>query len=99
MLESPPDLLLGVDPELPRSDHSVALEPGAVLLLYSDGLIERRGASLDESLAWLVGLVEGQGGADPDQLADRLLAAAGDALEDDVALLVLRVGEDASTTP
>lgn len=92
VLEAPPDLLLGLDPGLPRADHEVELAAGSVLVLYSDGLVERRGTAIDESLAWLTGVLDGQVGLDHEQLADRVLAAAGDDLEDDVALLVLRVG-------
>ena len=45
-----PDLLLGLDSGAPRSEGSVELEPGATLLLYTDGLVERRGEHLDEGL-------------------------------------------------
>ena len=35
-------VVLGVAPERPRVDCEVELEPGATLLLYTDGLVERR---------------------------------------------------------
>jgi serine phosphatase RsbU (regulator of sigma subunit) len=38
---------LGVAPDRKRSSRIVAFPPGAVLVLYTDGLIERRGESLD----------------------------------------------------
>ncbi len=91
LLEGPPDLLLGLEAGTERSDHTVVLEPGSTLVLYTDGLVERRGASLDDGLAWLVGAVTGTH-LDSEALCDRLLDAVRGAAEDDVALLVLRVG-------
>src|SRR4051794_20550987 len=42
------DLMLGVDPDVLRTEHVVALEPGATIVLYTDGLVERRGSTLDQ---------------------------------------------------
>ena len=36
-------LLMGVDPGTHRRLHRTRLAPGALLLLYTDGLVERRG--------------------------------------------------------
>ena len=41
------DLLLGVDPEARRRESVVTLDRGSTVLLYTDGLIERRDADLD----------------------------------------------------
>jgi serine phosphatase RsbU (regulator of sigma subunit)/integral membrane sensor domain MASE1/anti-sigma regulatory factor (Ser/Thr protein kinase) len=66
------------------------LAPGSTLLLYTDGLIERRGASLGDGLRRLLE-VAGSGPKDLDALCDALLASlVGDELQDDVALLALR---------
>ena len=91
LLDVPPDLLLGLDPGLPRVDHEVALGTGATLVLYTDGLVERRGVPIQQSLDWLVEVAAGRHDLDAEQLADHLLSSAGPALEDDVALLVLRL--------
>ena len=58
VLERPADLLLGVDPTRPRADHEHELPPGSTVLLYTDGLIERRGVPLDDGVRWLCGLVQ-----------------------------------------
>ncbi len=44
------DLLLGVDPDLRRHESTVDVERGSTLLLYTDGLVERRGESLQVGL-------------------------------------------------
>ena len=66
--------------------------PGETLLLYTDGLVERRHETLDDGLARLStvasGLVEQTTDRMSDELIDRL--TRGSALADDVALLVVR---------
>jgi serine phosphatase RsbU (regulator of sigma subunit) len=90
LLERDPDLLLGLDPGAERSDHTQLLEPGATLLFYTDGLVERRGALLDEGTAWLVDAVEAWARLPLEELCDRLLAELAGSVEDDVALLAVR---------
>jgi serine phosphatase RsbU (regulator of sigma subunit)/anti-sigma regulatory factor (Ser/Thr protein kinase) len=67
-----------------------ALPEGATLVLYTDGLIERRGESLDEGFARLAEAVRA-GPAEPDALCDHLVdVMIGDAERaDDVALIVI----------
>ena len=86
------DLLLGIDPHSPRVESRVTLDRGATVLLYTDGLVERRGQSLDVGLGRLrEALVE---------LADLPLAELCDALlerllpptrDDDVAMVAVRL--------
>ena len=67
------------------------LAPGSTLLLYTDGLVERRDVALDERLDELTRAAsEGQGGLE--ELCDRVLQGVLGAGEpdDDVALLVVR---------
>ncbi|MGX5654899.1 SpoIIE family protein phosphatase, partial [Geodermatophilus nigrescens] len=47
LLESGGGLLLGVRPGAVRGDAVEVLPPGSVLVLYTDGLVERRDADLD----------------------------------------------------
>ena len=65
---------------------------GATLVVYTDGLIERRDAEIATSVDELVVRVRDAGPLDPDPLADRLLAArpSAGAVQDDVALVVAR---------
>ena len=86
------DLLLSVTPERPRRDHAQALEPGATVVLYADGLAERRGSSLDDGTELLRTTATrlARAGLTLDQLCDTLLAELGGAFDDDVALLAVR---------
>nr|WP_246406631.1 SpoIIE family protein phosphatase [Modestobacter versicolor] len=90
VLEHEPDLLLGLDPSASRADHVAELRAGATVLLYTDGLVERRGSSLDAGLAWLVAEVGRVGRLPLEEVCDRLLGALEGAVEDDVALLAVR---------
>jgi len=89
-LETEPDLLIGLAAGIPRTDHSVVLEPGATLLVFTDGLVERRDSSLTEGLEWLAAAVRELRHLSPGALCDELLARVGAGSEDDVALLALR---------
>jgi PAS domain S-box-containing protein len=90
LLEHAPDLLLGYAPGTARTDHSHDLGAGDSVLLYTDGLVERRGADLDDGLTWLLSAVAGRAHLTPAELADSLLAEVQGFAEDDIALLLLR---------
>jgi serine phosphatase RsbU (regulator of sigma subunit) len=70
---------------------ATTLQPGTTLVMYTDGLIERRGETLEQGLARLVTVVR-QGPESLEALADHLLDACVDGkAEDDIALLLARV--------
>ena len=50
------DLLLGLDPATRRAEQVAFVEPGATLILYTDGLVERRGRDVDEGIEALIEL-------------------------------------------
>ncbi|MEY9846957.1 SpoIIE family protein phosphatase [Streptacidiphilus sp. MAP5-3] len=87
---------LGVDPtaEYPLVEHRLGVGEG--LLLYTDGLIEDREESYDESVDRLLAALVGEGRPPAqtvwESLADRLVRprAAATAQRDDLALLLLR---------
>ena len=91
VLETETDLLLGVDPTTDRGDHTRVLAPGCRVLLYTDGLVERRGASLDRWLEWLADAVARLAHLPLEQMCDALLAQLPGRVEDDVALLAVAV--------
>jgi serine phosphatase RsbU (regulator of sigma subunit) len=91
LLERFPERLIGVAPDARRSDNEVTLRPGDTVVFYTDGLVERRGAVLDDGMAWLVGELRVLGREPLDRLCDELLAELGGRVDDDVALLAVRV--------
>jgi anti-anti-sigma factor len=84
--------LLGLPPgRPPYTDGELALAPGSSLVLYTDGLVERRGESLDEGLARLAAAARGHAARDPESLATALLADLADpGGADDIALIIAR---------
>jgi PAS domain S-box-containing protein len=85
-------------PEPIRCEEGTEAFPaGSVLVLYSDGLIERRGEQLDLGMARLSDVLRGAPSGHPEDLADRLLAELiGEGpQDDDVAILCLRAAPEA----
>jgi serine phosphatase RsbU (regulator of sigma subunit) len=84
------DLLLGVVAEAPRRESEVTVDRGALVLLYTDGLVERRGQSLDDGLERLRQTLADLVGLDLDSICDELLRRMlPDHPDDDVALVAV----------
>jgi GAF domain-containing protein/anti-sigma regulatory factor (Ser/Thr protein kinase) len=84
---------LGAVQDAVYKETSGVLAPGATLLLYTDGLVERRDMWLDEGMERLTVEAEAAVGTAPDELLERLLGALvpeGGA-RDDVAALALQL--------
>ena len=87
-----PDLLLGVRPDTRRREHEVVLDRDSVVVLYTDGLVERRDQDLDAGLQRLQDTLEELAGRDLDELCDELLARMlPDEPDDDVAIVAVRL--------
>jgi serine phosphatase RsbU (regulator of sigma subunit)/PAS domain-containing protein len=86
------DLLLGVDPEAQRRESVVTLDRGATVLLYTDGLVERRDADLDAGLVRLRDTLIELADRPLDELLDEVLERLVHGRpEDDVALVAVRL--------
>jgi PAS domain S-box-containing protein len=88
------DLMLGVDPAVPRAESVLPLPPGATVLLHTDGLVERRGSTLDEGIAALTRHLRDLTGSPLDLLCDGLLRRMLRGIpQDDVALVAVRLAD------
>ncbi|WP_432135101.1 PP2C family protein-serine/threonine phosphatase [Streptomyces sp. bgisy154] len=93
-LDRATDPPLGARPEhVPRPQARTDFAEGATLVLYTDGLIERRNEDIDVGLGRLADSLVRNGRAAPEELADALLA---DLLPptgntDDTALVIIRL--------
>jgi sigma-B regulation protein RsbU (phosphoserine phosphatase) len=98
--EAAHDVLIGVSSRGRRQVSTLDFPPGAVLCLYTDGLVERRDQPIDEGIGRLCAAVTAQ---DPEAACVAVMAAmAGYSLHtDDIALLMLRrtPGEPSGSGP
>ncbi len=92
LLEGGRGLPLGAQADTRYSQAVVELPVGTVLVLYTDGLVERRDRSIDVGLDELLRAV-GEGPREPEQLVEHVLARMiGDGERgDDIALLAVRI--------
>lgn len=74
-----------------HSSGTIPLQPGSTAVLYTDGLVERRGEDIDEGVAALERALAGATGT-PQVVCDRLIRSLGVTADhdDDVAVLVLQ---------
>lgn len=90
LLKAPPDPILGVVANYERRDHVAEFLPGDVLLLYTDGLIERADEDIDVGIDRLTAKVAAAHGLSLDELCDAVLADIPPGGRDDIAVLALR---------
>jgi anti-sigma regulatory factor (Ser/Thr protein kinase)/putative methionine-R-sulfoxide reductase with GAF domain len=91
-LDLPPSVPLAAVRDAAYEDVAFELAAGSMVVLYTDGLVERPGESLDTGLDRLRNVADGAG-SEPESVSSRLLeqlAAAGPA-SDDAALLVVAI--------
>jgi anti-sigma regulatory factor (Ser/Thr protein kinase) len=83
---------LGVRPDRTRPEAHVTVPPRGTLLLYSDGLVERRGSPLDQGIARASAVVQDGHDSSLDDLANQIMSdlAPRGGYQDDVVLLLYR---------
>lgn len=86
------DPLLGCHPAPQRRFATRDVAPGSTLVLYTDGLIERRGTDVEAGLDWLRGFVAARADRSPDRLAAAIIGAPiRTAQFDDTVVLVIHL--------
>ena len=89
-LSLPRGLLLGADPDASYAEITTPLQLGDTLLLFTDGLIERRDRSIDDALDSLLQIASRPVG-DIGRYADQIVAEAASDTGDDACLVVVHV--------
>ncbi len=93
LIDMPIDVPLGTGSTRARRTTPVDLPAEALMLCYTDGLVERRGRVIDEGIAALVGAVHA---GPPDEVCATVMARIGsDQPTDDIAVLAVRRGRSA----
>ncbi|MCX4448159.1 GAF domain-containing SpoIIE family protein phosphatase [Streptomyces sp. NBC_01789] len=88
-------ILLGTSDNPPRHDHTRDLPPGSVLLLYTDGLVERRDEDIDAGAAHTAAVLARHADKPLPLLLEALSTGLSEIPQrDDVAVLVVRVTGD-----
>jgi serine phosphatase RsbU (regulator of sigma subunit) len=93
-LDGATDPPLGARPEPePRPEATIGFEEGATLVLYTDGLVERRSEDIDTGLDRLATVLARHARLAPEELADTLLRELSPrgGPTDDTALVVVRL--------
>jgi serine phosphatase RsbU (regulator of sigma subunit)/anti-sigma regulatory factor (Ser/Thr protein kinase) len=92
LLEEGHTIPLGVRPNRPRPEARVTIPARALLLLYTDGLVERRRCALDDGIARVCDLLQEGRASALEKLANQVMSglAPRGGYQDDVALLLYR---------
>jgi anti-anti-sigma factor len=99
-LEDATGTVLGVRARPPYTAGTATITPGESIVLYTDGLVERRSELIDDGIARLAAIAAGHHALAPEALTDALLtgalggghtASCGPDPADDVALIVARL--------
>jgi serine phosphatase RsbU (regulator of sigma subunit) len=90
-LPLPHGLLLGADPDAKYAETTTPLRFGDILLLFTDGLIERRDKPIDDALDALMQIASRAAPGDIGSFADRVVAEASSNTDDDACLVAIRV--------
>jgi sigma-B regulation protein RsbU (phosphoserine phosphatase) len=91
VLDTRPEMLLGADAPVRRTDHEARLHPGDTLLFYTDGLVEHGRTLIDEGIARLTAVTAELGHLTVDGLCDQLLERiVRHRSDDDIAIVAVR---------
>ena len=90
MLPLPDGVLLGLDPDAEYEEATLDMRSGDTLLLFTDGLIERRADSISDALREFTAAAV-PAGPDAASHADRVMRGATSDTGDDACLVAIRI--------
>jgi serine phosphatase RsbU (regulator of sigma subunit) len=84
---------VGVAPAEPTDEQTIRIPAGSTLLLYTDGLVERRGAAIQTGLDQLAEVAAASAGLGTELLCDAVVTEmlGNHPRDDDVAVLAVRL--------
>ncbi|WP_238949124.1 SpoIIE family protein phosphatase [Mycobacterium sp. IDR2000157661] len=96
LLDEANSVPLAVQRTQPRPQACRPLVPGSTLMLYTDGLVERRDQSIDDQIGQVADVVAATAGLPIEEVADAVLAelAPEGGYDDDVAIVLYRLTGD-----
>jgi GAF domain-containing protein/anti-sigma regulatory factor (Ser/Thr protein kinase) len=92
MLDEGHTIALGIRPDWSRPEAHVTMPARATLVLYTDGLVERRRVVMEQGISRVVDLVEDGGASTLDDVANQIMSglAPSGGYQDDVVLMLYR---------
>jgi serine phosphatase RsbU (regulator of sigma subunit) len=90
-LHAEPGIPLGVDPAVPRPDHTHPLPAGTTVVFFTDGLVEHPAHDIDDRLAVLAELAAAYATQSLDDFVHTLADHHPSDGHDDIAILALRI--------
>ncbi len=91
VLDTRPEMLLGAEAPVRRTDHGTRLHPGDTLLFYTDGLVEHGRTLIDEGIARLTAVTAELAHVTVNELCDQLLERiVRHHSDDDIAIVAVR---------
>ncbi|MFE9856455.1 SpoIIE family protein phosphatase [Streptomyces sp. NPDC005780] len=90
VMDLPGGIVLGIDAQAAYPVTELVLDPGAMLALYTDGMVEESGTDIDVGVERLRGIIAGCDPAPLDETADHVIGRARQEADrpDDIALLL-----------
>lgn len=88
-------ILVGIDPDADYEEKSTKLESGSILVMFTDGVVESPAARRSFGVEQIKEIIAANALKPSQEVADNIFAGlldvAGDGVQDDVALVVLKV--------
>ncbi|MCL2089919.1 MAG: SpoIIE family protein phosphatase [Micrococcales bacterium] len=91
--------MIGFGQNASRAGATVGLQPGDVLVYYTDGLVEHRGRNMRDGLDVLARVVRDATGPDAARIGEEMLSRLARHAEDDIAVVVVRVPAESADVP
>lgn len=90
--------MIGFGQDATRVGSTIGLQPGDVVVYYTDGLVEHRGRNMRDGLDVLARVVRDATGPDAAGIGEEMLSRLARHAEDDIAVVVVRVPSETASS-